>query len=263
MITEHRVETTTGKEVVVRVADDRTQMGWIAANLFRQAWVEKGEGPFVAGLPTGNTPIPFYQALVGMFLEREIDFGRVWTFNLDEYMDLPPCHPNSYRMYMEDHLFRYTNLARENIHFPNGMTRDWRRTCERYEEMIRRAGGIDLQVLGVGVNGHIAFNEPGTERNARTRMVRLAERTLHENARLFPDPKEAPTFALTMGIGTILEARAILLLAAGSAKANAVYESLLEPPGPRVPASFLQTFDGDCSFVLDRKAAAELPLGGC
>jgi glucosamine-6-phosphate deaminase len=214
----------------------------------------------VVGLPTGSTPVPFYSALIGMFLERQLDFSRVCTFNLDEYMDIPPYHANSYRTYMETHLFHYTNLPRENIYFLNGMTRDWKSTCQGYEDSIRNAGGIDLQLLGIGMNGHIAFNEPGTERSSRTRMVRLSERTLRENARLFPDPKEAPAFALTMGIGTILEARKIILLAAGASKANAVYESLCEPPQTRVPASFLQTFPGECSFVVDTLASAELPL---
>lgn len=260
MIATHEVITTTGKPVTLLVAEGPEKLGSKAAELFRKEWMTRGDQPFTVGLPTGNTPIPFYNALIGLFLEREIDFKRIHTFNLDEYMDLPPYHPNSYRAYMEDHLFRYVDLPKENIYFLNGMSRDWKNTCMKYEASIRQQGGLDLQVLGLGMNGHIAFNEPGTEKESRTRMVRLSERTLQENAKLFPDPKEAPQFALTMGIQTILEAGKIILLAAGSSKANAVYESLCEPPDLRLPASFLQTFPGECIYILDRLASAELPL---
>jgi glucosamine-6-phosphate deaminase len=235
-------------------------MGWVAGEIYGETWREQGDAPFVAGMPTGGTPVPLYNVLTGLFLEGELDFRNVHTFNLDEYMDIPPNHTNSYRSYMEDHLFRYVNIPRQNIHFLNGLTRDWRATCHRYEQRIRELGGIDLQFLGIGMNGHIAFNEPGTEPSSRTRMVRLSERTLQDNSRLFPDPKEAPRFALTMGIQTILEARKIVLLATGAGKANAVYESLCEPPSARVPASFLQNYPGHCVYVLDAAAAEELPL---
>ena len=262
MISVHELEASTGRTVTLHVVQSPEEMGYTAAQLFRDALAKKGGGPFVAGMPTGNTPVPFYNALVGMFLEGEIDFRSVHTFNLDEYMDLPPYHANSYRTFMEEHLFRYVNMARENMHFLNGLTRDWRKTCRRYEAAMRSCGGIDLQVLGIGQNGHIAFNEPGTESSSRTRMVRLSERTLRENSKLFSDPKEAPRFALTMGIETILESRSILLLANGAGKANAVYESLCECPDPRMPASFLQAFPGELIYVLDSGAAGELALGG-
>jgi len=260
MIETHEILTTTGKPVTLHVVEGTDQLGWKAAHLFREVWETKDPLPFTVGMPTGNTPIPFYSALVGLFLERELDFKDVHSFNLDEYMDIPPYHPNSYRTYMEKHLFRYVNLPTENVHFLNGKTRDWKRACQRYEASMQELGGIDLQILGIGMNGHIAFNEPGTDRESRTRMVRLSERTLQENARLFPDPKEAPQFALTMGIGTILEAKKVVLMATGSGKANAVYESLYQEPHARLPASFLQTFPGECIYVLDRAACSELPL---
>jgi glucosamine-6-phosphate deaminase len=262
MMATQEWNTPSGKKVTIRIVESPLQMGWAAAEIFRDKWHEKGDRRFVAGMPTGSTPIPFYNALIGMFLENEIDFRNVHTFNLDEYMDLPPYHPNSYRSYMENHLFRYVNLPKRNMHFLSGLTRDWRETCERYERSIRDQGGIDLQFLGVGVNGHIAFNEPGTEKTTRTRMVRLSERTLQDNVRVFSNPREAPQFALTMGIGTILESGMIVMLATGAGKANAVYESLCEPPTGRVPASFLQSFQGRCVFILDRPAAEELPLPG-
>jgi glucosamine-6-phosphate deaminase len=260
MITTREVVATTGKQVTLQIADSPVHVGRIAAEILRREWLAKGGNPFTVGLPTGGTPIPFYGALLGLFVEREIDFRNIRTFNLDEYVDLPPWHANSYRSYMEDRLFRFVNLPKENVYFLNGMTSDWMATCKRYEESMRKWGGIDLQILGIGMNGHIAFNEPGTEPASRTRIVRLSERTLQENARLFPDPKEAPEFALTVGIQTILEARKIVLLALGSSKANAVYESLCEVPEARLPASFLQTFPGELIYVLDKAAAADLPI---
>jgi glucosamine-6-phosphate deaminase len=260
MITTREMAATTGKRVRVQIAEGPVQLGRAAAEILRREWLAKEGEPFTIGLPTGNTPIPFYGALLGLFVEQEIDFRNIHTFNLDEYVDLPPWHANSYRSYMEEHLFRFVNLPRENIHFLNGMTRDWKATCRRYEETLRKWGGIDLQFLGIGRNGHIAFNEPGTDSASRTRMVRLSERTLQENARLFSDPKEAPEFALTVGIQTILEARKIVLLALGSSKANAVYESLCEPHESRLPASFLQTFPGELIYVLDKAAATDLPI---
>jgi len=260
-MSEHfSVTATTGRTVRILVAESPARLGWAAAELLLQEWKAREGRAFRVGLPTGNTPRLFYSVLIGMGLEREIDFHDISTWNLDEYLDLPAWHPGSYRTYMEKHLFGFVNLPRENIHFLNGTTRDWKVTCNRYERLIRESGGIDLQVLGIGVNGHIAFNEPGTPGESRTRLVRLSERTVQENARLFPDPKEAPEFALTMGIQTILEAKKIVLLASGGGKANAVYESLCEPPDPRVPASFLQNHPGELIYILDRAAAAELPV---
>jgi|YNPNPStandDraft_1061719.scaffolds.fasta_scaffold06843_7 glucosamine-6-phosphate deaminase len=258
-----RVETigaASGKAVTTVLVDSPTEMGWAAARIIKEDLGKCTGRPFVLGLPTGATPVPLYDALLSMYMEREISFGNVVTFNLDEYMDIPPYHPNSFRAFMDLHLFRYVDLALDRIHFLNGLTKDWRATCSAYERAIREAGGIDIQVLGIGVNGHIAFNEPGTEPDSRTRLVRLSEHTLRENAKVFADPKEAPEFALTMGIGTILEARKVLLLATGAKKANAVYESLMEPAAPRVPASFLQTMEGECVYILDVEAAAELPF---
>ena len=252
--------TSAGKRVSVHVVKSPLEMAWVAAGIYQEAWSARSGDPFVVGLPTGGTPVPLYSVLTGLFLEGVLDFENVHTFNLDEYMDIPPGHPQSYRSYMEDRFFRFVNISKRNIRFLNGLTRDWRTTCRRYEERIRALGGIDLQFLGIGMNGHIAFNEPGTERASRTRMVRLSEGTLRANSSVFPDPKEAPRFALTMGISTILDAREIVLLATGAGKANAVYESLCEPPDVRVPASFLQTFPGRCVYVLDGPAAAELPV---
>lgn len=260
MSARHEWTTASGKTVTLHVVKSPLEMGWVAAEIYADRWRKKGTAAFVAGMPTGGTPLPLYNVLTGLFLEGDLDFRNVHTFNLDEYMDIAPAHPSSYRCYMEEHLFRYVNLPRRHIHFLNGLTRDWRATCRRYEDTIRALGGIDLQFLGIGMNGHIAFNEPGTDPASRTRMVRLSERTLQDNSRLFQDPKEAPRFALTMGIQTILEAREVVLLASGAGKANAVYESLCEPPTARVPASFLQGLPGRCVYVLDTAAAEELPL---
>ncbi len=260
MIRTETIITALGKAVTVMLVESPQQMGWTAAEIIKEDLSQSRNQPFVLGLPTGATPVPLYDALLSMYMDREISFSNVVTFNLDEYLDIPPYHPHSFRAYMDRHLFRYVDLSPDRIHFLNGLTRDWRATCEAYETAIRKTGGIDLQVLGIGVNGHIAFNEPGTEPDSRTRLVRLSEHTLRENAKVFADPKEAPQFALTMGIGTILEARKALLLATGTKKANAVYESLLEPPSKRVPASFLQTMRGECVYILDPQASAELPI---
>jgi glucosamine-6-phosphate deaminase len=260
MSKRHSIITSTGRPVTVILADSPAQMGQVVAEMVRDDVQMHAGGPYVLGLPTGNTPVPFYDALLSMYVEREISFRNVITFNLDEYLGLPPYHGNSFRAYMDRHLFWHVDLPLHQIYFLNGLTQDWKTTCQAYEIALRSAGGIDLQVLGIGVNGHIAFNEPGTDSDSRTRLVRLSEHTLRENARLLLDPKEAPQFALTMGIGTILEARKVILLASGPKKANAVYESLLEPVSPRVPASFLQTMEGECIYVVDVTASVELPI---
>ncbi len=209
----------------------------------------------VLGLPTGGTPVGFYRELV----RSGVSFRQVWTFNLDEYVGLGRSHPQSYYAYMKRHLYDHVDLDPGRTHIPDGMALDWEAECRRYEALIRKAGGLDLVVLGLGHNGHIGFNEPGTPWNSRTRRVRLAEQTRQANARFFGSADLVPAEAITMGIGTILEARRILLLASGPAKASTVRRVLEGPPDTSVPATALQTHS-DVTVLLDRPAAALLQM---
>lgn len=211
----------------------------------------------VLGLPTGSTPEGFYRALA----ERDPDFSRVRTFNLDEYLGLPREHEQSYGQFMQRHLYSRVNLNPANCQIPNGMAADPEAECLRYEAAIRAAGGMDLVLLGVGHNGHIGFNEPGSPWDARTRRVSLAAKTLEANARFFGSLDEVPREALTMGIGTILEARQILLLASGEGKAEIIRRAVEGEPSVAVPATALQGHP-NATVLLDRAAAAGLRAQG-
>ncbi len=175
----------------------------------------------VLGLPTGRTPIGMYDRVVAECAREYRCFREVTTFNLDEYAGLPRTHPGSYFSYMKQHLFDHIDIDPRNAHLPDGTAADLDAECARYENEIREAGGLDLTFLGLGRNGHIGFNEPGTSFNARTRVVELTQSTRHANAELFADG-HVPTHAITMGIGTILESRAIVLLVSGSGKEEAL-----------------------------------------
>jgi len=207
----------------------------------------------ILGLPTGSTPEGFYAALVAM----QISLASVRTFNLDEYVGLPPEHPQSYHAYMQKHLYQHVDVRPKNRHILNGTAPDVEAECLRYEEAIAAAGGLDLVILGVGHNGHIGFNEPGTPWSARTRKVALAERTLQANARFFGGTGPMPTHALTMGIGTILGAKQILLLASGEGKAEIVREMVEGKPRVEVPATALQAHPR-VTVLLDKSAATLL-----
>jgi len=213
----------------------------------------------VLGLPTGNTPIPMYRALVRAHLRGRADFSHVITFNLDEFAGIGPDDPGSYRAFMQQVLFAHVNLRPGRAHVLDGLATDWRREAARYEHMIARAGGLDLVVLGVGTNGHLGFNEPADRLEARTHRVTLHPQTRRANAHLFGGAwKSVPTHALSMGIGTILTARRAVLLATGTNKARIVAQALTGPVTTRVPASLLQTHP-DVVVVLDREAAGALP----
>lgn len=194
----------------------------------------------VLGLATGSTPEGMYQALVALHRAGEITFARARTFNLDEYVGLTPDHPQSYAAYMRLHLFDPVGFPLERAHLPDGAAPDPDEAARRYEALLARFGPIHAQVLGIGTNGHIGFNEPGTPFERRTHAVDLAEETRRANSRFFDDPADVPTKAITMGIANILEAGEILLLAKGAAKAQALARALQEKPSPEVPASALQ-----------------------
>jgi glucosamine-6-phosphate deaminase len=215
----------------------------------------------VLGLPTGRTPVRLYTRLRALYAAGRLDCSKVTTFNLDEFFGLPAEHPASYRTFMEEHLFRHVNIPRRRIHFLDGMARDAVSECRRYEAAIASAGGIDLQVLGIGANGHIGFNEPGPVLQADTHRARLKPETRRSNAALFDGRvTDVPREALSMGVGTILRSRAIVLIATGGSKAAAVKATVEGPVTTRMPASLLQ-LHASVELVLDEAAAATLSRG--
>lgn len=209
----------------------------------------------VLGLATGSTPLQLYRELVGMGL----DWQRITTFNLDEYVGISPQHAQSYHHFMWENLFRHVNISVKNVNIPDGLTKDIPTFCERYEAMIKAAGGIDLQVLGIGTDGHIGFNEPTSSLASRTRIKTLTPQTRKDNARFFGSEAEVPHHCITMGIGTILDARHCVLLAFGKGKARAIAEAVEGPVTSMNPASALQLHPKVTVF-LDEQAAAELKL---
>jgi glucosamine-6-phosphate deaminase len=212
----------------------------------------------VMGLPTGRTPIPLYRELVRLHRAGRADFGRATTFNLDEFLGLDRRDPRSYRAFMQTHLFGHVNLPPRRIQFLNGATRNVERECRRYERAIDRAGGIDLQILGLGMNGHIGFNEPARALAAWTHRTRLTPATRRANAALFGNRIGAvPRDALSMGMATILHARRIVLVATGRSKARCVERMIEGPVTPRLPASFLQ-LHRHAEIWLDQGAARNL-----
>ena len=212
----------------------------------------------VLGLPTGKSPIKTYAELRRMYDAGAVDFSRVRTFNLDEFAGVDPAHPGSFRRFMDEHLFRHVNLPAANIHFLNGTADDVDAECVRYEAAISAAGGIELQLLGIGANGHIGFNEPGDELIAPTHRVSLHDVTRRDNAAMFGgEAGSVPREAISMGMGTILKASAIVLIATGDRKASCVQQMMRGPLTTRLPASFLQTHR-DVAVFLDRAAAALL-----
>jgi glucosamine-6-phosphate deaminase len=211
----------------------------------------------VLGLATGRTMESVYARLGRMRAEEGLDFSLCSTFNLDEYVGLPPADPHSYRHYMDHHLFRRVNIDSRNTHLPDGLAADLEAECRKYEELIRRFNGIDFQLLGLGRTGHIGFNEPLSALRSRTRVKALAPQTLEQNAPLFADPAQMPRRAITMGVGTILEARRVVLLATGSEKADIIARAVEGPITSMISATALQ-LHGHCTVVVDEAAASKL-----
>ncbi len=212
----------------------------------------------VLGLATGSTPLGLYQELIRLHKMEGLDFSRVTTFNLDEYLGLPAGHSRSFHYYIRNNFLDHVNIKQQNIHIPDGSIRkDFEQYCRQYEERIKEAGGIDLQILGIGKSGHIGFNEPTSSLASRTRIKTLAEVTLQENQKTFGPDQKVPPCAITMGIGTILEAGRILLIASGSSKADAVAKAIEGPITSTITASALQMHE-DVTVVLDEEAASRL-----
>jgi glucosamine-6-phosphate deaminase len=235
----------------------------VAARMLARRLVETiGERPtLVLGLATGRTPIRLYHELSQLVARGQADLSQVRTFNLDEFIGLDRSHPGSYRQFMQTHLFARAGITEDRIQFLNGAALDLARECDRYEQAIADAGGIDIQILGIGTNGHIGFNEPARELCARTHRVALKASTRRSNAGLFGgDEAAVPKEALSMGMATILQARSIILLATGKSKAACVARAVEGPITTRMPASFLQVHR-DVELVLDDAAAGGLRSG--
>lgn len=240
-------------EVIVKNTYD--EVGALAGNMIAE--VVRRNPRCVLGLATGSTPLGTYKELIRLHKEEGLDFSQVVTFNLDEYVGLEPTHDQSYRYFMNQNLFNHINIRKENTHVPLGMADDIETMCAEYEIMIEEAGGIDVQLLGIGGNGHIAFNEPGSSLASRTRVKTLDERTIKDNARFFKKLEEVPRYAVTMGIGTILEAREIILLANKANKADAVAALVQGPVAASCPASACQLHP-HVTVIVDKDAAGKL-----
>lgn len=216
----------------------------------------------VIGLATGSTMEPLYSVFLQQFQSNRLDVSRLRTFNLDEYIGLPAGHPQSYRHYMQQHLFSGLGLAAGQTCLPDGCCSNVEDECARYSAAITAAGGLDFQLLGIGTNGHIGFNEPGTAFDSRTHVVELSENTRIDNSRLFADPAEMPTHAITMGISEIMGAREIALVVTGEHKAQIMLDLYNSPADPLLPASVLKLHP-NVRVYLDEAAASLLPAGAC
>lgn len=237
------------------ILDTPEQVANYGADRFADQLKQKRDS--VLGLATGSTPIALYNALIARVQRGELSFAKACTFNLDEYLGLAGTHPQSYRYFMNEHLFRHLDIDLANTAVPDGATKEPLAACDEYEAAIKAAGGIDLQLLGIGRNGHIGFNEPSSSLASRTRVKTLTPDTVKANQRFFEAGEFQPHLSLTMGIGTIMEARQILLLATGESKAAAVRATVEGPLAARCPASILQMHP-KATLVLDRAAASQL-----
>ena len=237
-------------------AKDYEDMSRKAANIITSQVVLKPD--CVLGLATGSTPIGAYKNLVEKYEQGDLDFSQVTTVNLDEYKGLPRENDQSYYYFMHDNLFDHVNVKPENTHLPDGTKEDSDEECARYEELIRTLGGQDLQLLGLGHNGHIGFNEPDAIFEKATHCVDLQESTIEANKRFFASADDVPKQAYTMGIGTIMQAKKILVVVSGEDKADTVAKAFFGPVTPEVPASILQ-FHKDVILVADEAALSKVP----
>ena len=237
------------------ITDSYRQMGREAANMVAGQLYLKPDS--VLGLATGSTPLPMYRRLIALHRSLGLDFSEVTTFNLDEYVGMAPDNPQSYHYFMNENFFRKVNIQPDHTHLPNGMVKDLEAEGHRYDALIQQNGGIDLQVLGIGQNAHIGFNEPDVKFEARTHCVALDEETIRANSRFFESPDEVPRDAISMGIKTIMQARKVLVVANGLAKAKAVKAVVSGPVTPECPGSILQMHP-DCILVADEEALSLL-----
>ena len=231
--------------------DSAAQVGQAAAVLINAQLLKKPES--VLGLATGSTPVPTYNQLIHLHSQGVADFSKAVSYNLDEYVGIAIDHECSYHRFMDDNLFNHVNMRREAIHVPDGLAEDLDAAAAAYDEAIDAAGGIDIQVLGIGRNGHIGFNEPDDHFARGTHVVDLTESTIEANSRLFDSIDDVPRQAMSMGIQTIMLARRILVLASGADKAQAVHDMVFGLITPKVPASILQLHP-NCTVIADEAA---------
>jgi len=240
-------------EVIIK--ETYEEMSKLAAEMI--AKVVRSKPNAVLGLATGSTPVGTYKELIKMHKEEKLDFSQITTFNLDEYVGLQPTHNQSYRYFMNENLFNHINVDKKKTFVPDGMAKDILAFCKWYEDQILKAGGVDVQLLGIGGNGHIAFNEPGSSLGSRTRVKTLDEKTIKDNARFFKSLNEVPRYAITMGIGTIMDARMLILLANKENKADAIAKTVEGPITAMVPASIVQMHP-KAVIIVDKPAGSKL-----
>jgi glucosamine-6-phosphate deaminase len=237
------------------ITKDKAEAEATAANII--AGTIKKKTNSLLGLATGRTMESVYSLLIAKHKYEQLNFSNIRTVNLDEYVGLSGDHPQSYRYFMNERLFKHVNIDNKNTYLPNGLAKDIPSECQHYEQTIMDLGGIDLQLLGIGTDGHIGFNEPGSSLVSRTRIKTLTRETVEQNGTIFGSQEEVPRHALTMGIGTIMEARKVLLLATGKSKANIISEAVEGPISAWVTASILQMHPSTI-VVVDEEAAANL-----
>ncbi|MDE6880922.1 MAG: glucosamine-6-phosphate deaminase [Oscillospiraceae bacterium] len=239
----------------IYVTEDYQSMSRKAANIVSAQVILNPAS--VLGLATGSTPVGLYKQLIAWYEKGDLDFDQVRTVNLDEYVGLAPTHDQSYRYFMQKNFFDHINIVPANTHVPDGLAQDPGAACQCYNQIIRDLGGIDIQVLGMGHNGHIGFNEPGQAFELETHVVELTDRTIDANARFFASRDEVPRKAITMGIKSIMQARQILMVVSGQDKAGIVKAAFSGPVTPQVPASILQMHP-NVVLVGDKAALSEL-----
>lgn len=222
----------------IKVFENKHQVEIASASIFIELIQQKPSA--VLGLATGDTPIGTYREMIAAYQQGKVSYRYVRTFNLDEYVGIASDHPNSYASFMKNHLFESIDIPSEQTHIPDGQQQDLEAECIRYDELMKAVGQIDLQILGIGRNGHIGFNEPSRTLSSKTHVVALSAETRKQNAHHFSHPEQVPTQAITMGVGSILQAKTILLVAYGAGKADILKEALQGPVNTEVPASLLQ-----------------------
>lgn len=239
----------------ILICENYDEISTVASNIICD---EINKNPnIVLGLATGSTPIGTYNKLIQYYNNNLVDFSKVKSFNLDEYYNLSKSNEQSYDFFMRKHLFNHININLENTHIPNGLTKNIENECIEYDKLILENGGIDLQLLGIGSNAHIAFNEPSDTFKMGTSLVNLTESTINANSRFFKNIDDVPTKAISMGIGSIFKAKKIILLASGKSKAKAIYDTIYGDIDPNIPSSILKLHN-NVTLILDKDSASML-----